>query len=96
MLYIRQKPVGGDFNIMRTVLDKNKPSILPHSSDLFNSIINTFGLGEIYMTGGKYTWSNEQKCPTLEKLDRILMSPCWEALYTSKKKGFRSTPLVPK
>jgi hypothetical protein len=33
------------------------------------------------MSGGLYTWSNKQKNPTLEKLDRILMSPDWEWLF---------------
>ena len=33
------------------------------------------------MTGGCYTWSNKQEIPTLEKLDRVLMSPEWEDLY---------------
>jgi exonuclease III len=73
--------VGGDFNILRTLLEKNKPLVLHSSSTLFNSIINIMGLREIHMTGGKYTWLNKQVCPTLEKLDRILMSPCWETLF---------------
>ena len=34
------------------------------------------------MTGVCYTWSNKQEIPTLEKLDRVLMSPEWEDLYT--------------
>jgi hypothetical protein len=51
--------VGGDFNILRTVLEKNKPSVLNSSFALFNYIINTMGLREIDMTGGKYTWSNK-------------------------------------
>jgi hypothetical protein len=38
-------------------------------------------LREILMTGGLYTWTNKQKTPTLEKLDRILMSPDWETLF---------------
>ena len=33
------------------------------------------------MAGGRYTWSNKQDNPTLEKLDRVLMSPDWEDLY---------------
>ena len=33
------------------------------------------------MKGGCYTWSNKQKNPTLEKLDRVLMSPGWEDLF---------------
>jgi exonuclease III len=33
------------------------------------------------MLGGMLTWSNDQKDPTLEKLDRILMSRGWESLF---------------
>uniref|UniRef100_A0A452YE98 Endonuclease/exonuclease/phosphatase domain-containing protein n=1 Tax=Aegilops tauschii subsp. strangulata TaxID=200361 RepID=A0A452YE98_AEGTS len=35
----------------------------------------------IHLTGGKYTWSNQQAHPTLEKLDRVLMSYAWEDLF---------------
>jgi hypothetical protein len=50
-------------------------------SDIFNSIINTCALREIHMTGGQYTWSNNHAVPTLEKLDRFLMSSSWEDLF---------------
>ena len=33
------------------------------------------------MSGGCYTWSYKQEHPTLEKLDRVLMSSDWEDLY---------------
>jgi hypothetical protein len=33
------------------------------------------------MTGGVYTWSNNQDDPTLEKLDRILVSRDWENIF---------------
>jgi hypothetical protein len=33
------------------------------------------------MHGGKFTWSNNHASPTLEKLDRILMSLDWEDLF---------------
>jgi hypothetical protein len=33
------------------------------------------------MTGGLYTWSNNQENPTLEKLDRILVSKEWEDIF---------------
>jgi hypothetical protein len=29
------------------------------------------------MSGGKYTWSNNQENPTLERLDRFLVSKTW-------------------
>ena len=49
--------------------------------DRFNDIINTMCLREIFIEGGLYTWSNNQSHPTLEKLDRILMSNGWEDLF---------------
>jgi hypothetical protein len=52
-----------------------------HASDLFNSTIHTLGLREIFMHGGKFTWSNNHASPTLEKLDRILMSLDWEDFF---------------
>ena len=74
--------VGGDFNILRNAKEKNKKTRMSHATDLFNSIINTFGLREVDMNGGIYTWSNNQQMPTLEKLDRILMSSSWERQFS--------------
>jgi hypothetical protein len=42
---------GGDFNIIRSSDEKNKCGVHKHTN-LFNSIINTFGLIDIHMTGG--------------------------------------------
>ena len=33
------------------------------------------------MAGGKYTWSNNQHPPTLERLDRMLVNKTWEDLF---------------
>ena len=33
------------------------------------------------MSGGMYTWTNGQSHPTLEKLDRVLMSNDWEDIF---------------
>jgi hypothetical protein len=73
--------VGEDFNILRHAEEKNAHFVQSHSSDLFNSIIHTLGLREIYMHRGKYTWSNNHANPTLEKFDIILMSANWEGLF---------------
>jgi hypothetical protein len=40
---------------------------------------------EMEMTGGKFTWSNNQPNPTLGKLDRYLMSKQWEDIFPSVK-----------
>jgi hypothetical protein len=36
--------VGSDFNILRHVLEKYKPTVLPHSSKVFNSVIHSLAL----------------------------------------------------
>jgi len=73
--------IGGDFNIIRYSSEKkNKGGLHKHSS-LFNSIITNFELIDIHLTGGKYTWSNNQNPPTLEILDRCLITKDWEDLF---------------
>jgi hypothetical protein len=47
---------------------------------MFNWIINSYELREISLNGGKFTWSNNQADPTLEKLDRLLMNNELESL----------------
>jgi hypothetical protein len=58
---------------------------------MFNWIINTYELRDLPLNGGIYTWSNNQHDPTLEKLDRVLMSPEWDSLFplTNLKKAPR-------
>lgn len=73
--------IGGDFNIIRFSSDKNKPSGVHKHTDLFNIIISTYELLDMHLVGGKYTWSNNQENPTLERLDRILISKQWENLF---------------
>ena len=73
--------IGGDFNILRDSSDKNKPLHRSQHMDRFNNIIHSLSLREIHMGGGRFTWTNKQRHPTLEKLDRVLMSPDWEDLF---------------
>lgn len=73
--------VGGDFNIIRFQNEKNKAGVISKHSNIFNAIISAYELREINMSGGKFTWSNNQADAVLEKLDRILMSKDWEDLF---------------
>ena len=73
--------VGGDFNILRHCGEKNKKMATSQYVDRFNDIINTMCLREIFIEGGIYTWYNNQKHPTLEKLDRLVMSTDWKDLF---------------
>jgi exonuclease III len=73
--------IGGDFNLLRGADDKNK-TLRPNKwNDMFNYIINTCELRELELSGGQFTWSNNHAVPTLEKLDRFLISKEWEVLF---------------
>jgi hypothetical protein len=48
---------------------------------VFNLIINSYELRELPLFGGKFTWSNNRHNPTLEKLDRVLISSSWESEF---------------
>jgi hypothetical protein len=50
-------------------------------SGIFNSIISSQELIDLQLAGGKFTWSNNQNPPTLEKLDRVLISKEWEDIF---------------
>lgn len=73
--------IGGDFNIIRKITEKNKPCSLPRWSHIFNSIIETAGLKELPLHGRLYTWANNHEDPTFEKLDRFFVSTKWELQF---------------
>jgi exonuclease III len=73
--------VGGDFNILRKEIDKNKPGGTNKWSSLFNYIIDFHNLLELNLNDRLYTWSNNRDPPTFEKLDMFLASPEWDLHY---------------
>lgn len=48
---------------------------------LFNSTISHMRLTEIILEGKKYTWSNMQNAPLLEKLDWVFTNDSWTLSY---------------
>jgi hypothetical protein len=44
-------------------------------------VIDLHNLREIPLSGGHFNWSNNQKNPTLEKMDRLLINFEWENLF---------------
>jgi hypothetical protein len=71
----------GNFNVHRFSSEKNKNFHPNRFSDTFNAIIHVNELRELEVSGGTFTWSNNQADPTMEKLDRILMNRRWELLF---------------
>jgi hypothetical protein len=60
---------------------KNKKIHPNRFSYTINAIIQVNELREIKVFGSVFTWSNNQADPTLERLDRILMSKEWELIF---------------
>ena len=60
----------------------NKSGRLSRSSHVFNSVIVAQELIDVRMSGGKFTWSNNQENPTLERLDRFFITKEWDDTYS--------------
>ena len=48
---------------------------------LFNEAISALGLVELPLKGRRFTWSNKQLSPLLERLDWFLTSALWTVTY---------------
>ena len=72
--------LSGDFNLIADPSDKSNDRINRQMMGRFRRCISDLDMHEVYLNGRRYTWSNERTAPTLEKLDRVLVSVEWEAL----------------
>lgn len=73
--------IAGDFNLLLEAADKNKRIVNRRNMGRFRRFVDDMGLKDLTLHGRRYTWSNEQADPTLEKLDRVLVSADWEELF---------------
>jgi endonuclease/exonuclease/phosphatase (EEP) superfamily protein YafD len=73
--------VGGDFNLIREVQDKNNSNLNWPRIHRFNDVIAAMSLREVSRAGARYTWTNKQLNPVRSVLDRVFMSPAWEAFF---------------
>jgi hypothetical protein len=67
----------GDFNMVRSPENCNKPGGDHLRMMNFNLAISQLGLREIPLKGQAFTWSNMQCHPLLEKLDWCFVSQVW-------------------
>ncbi|KAJ1255621.1 hypothetical protein BS78_K181400 [Paspalum vaginatum] len=68
--------VGGDFNLIRSELEKFSDNINRRSMDMFNQFIADSELRELCRIGSTYTWSNNQLNPV-----RVVMDKEWEKAF---------------
>jgi exonuclease III len=59
----------GDFNLIWRPSDHNKPSGNIQDMLRFNDAISHLRLEELQLVGNRYTWTNMQSSPLLERLD---------------------------
>jgi hypothetical protein len=85
--------IMGDFNLIRRQGNKNKPRGSIEEMFLFKEALSVLVLTEIPLQGKKYTWSNMQTPPLLEKLDWICTSNSWTVIYPNTTiKGLTREP----
>ena len=65
----------GDFNLIRSPLDRNRPGGDTNNMLIFNSLLQQQDLVEIPIKGRNFTWSNMQDSPLLESLIGFLLLP---------------------
>jgi hypothetical protein len=71
----------GDFNLIRREENRNMLGGNVNETLLFIEAISLLGLHEIPLQGKKFTWSNMQPSPLLEKLDWVFTSESWTLSY---------------
>jgi hypothetical protein len=70
-----------DFNFIRNPTDRNKQGGDINEMLAFNDSISKLGLIELPLKGRKFTWSNMQHDPLLERLDWFFTSSSWTLNY---------------
>lgn len=73
--------ITGDFNLYRKPEDRNKVGGNVGDMLLFNNAISALGLVVIPLHGRKFTWTNKQQPPLLERLDWFFSSQSWTSRY---------------
>jgi hypothetical protein len=71
----------GDFNLYRSPSDRNKSGTNHAEMYLFNEAISALGLVELPLKGRRFTWTNKQSSPLLERLDWFFTSANWTLSY---------------
>lgn len=85
--------IAGDFNLYRSMKDRNKPGDDPRDMNLFNDFISYLELVDIPFSGRTFTWSNMQNDPLLIKLDWVLCNANWSLQYPSTSGQPLSKPI---
>lgn len=70
-----------DFNLIYKYEDKNNTNLDMAIMGRFKCLIDDLAIIDIPIHGRKFAWSNQHLSPTLVRLDRVLYSIEWEAIF---------------
>lgn len=65
--------------------DKSNGRLNRRCMSRFRGFISRFALEDVYLSGRRFTWSNRQEQPTMERLDRLLVSAEWMLIFTNHR-----------
>jgi hypothetical protein len=80
--------ITGDFNLVRSVEDKNNGIVSSHLMSIFNAALHSLGVDELPLSGCKFTWTNGQPNPIMSRIDRAFVN-------NALSLAFPSTSLTP-
>ena len=75
--------ICGDFNLCRSLDDRNNANLNQSKAALFNDCIHDFALIELPLRDRRYTWSNRRSEPTLIRHDRFFLNNTANSLFPS-------------
>lgn len=75
--YQRAWLVCGDFNLIHLAQDKNNGRLNLREMRRFRAVLQELELAELHLNGRLFTWSNERRHPTLERIDRAFAVVDW-------------------
>ena len=73
--------LGGDFNVIRYPIERLGAMRFTSTMNAFSEFISSYGLLDIPMEGGRFTWSNNREAEAMFRIDRFLYSPGWEEAF---------------
>jgi hypothetical protein len=73
--------VAGDFNLILDAAAKNNTRLNHRMMGQFRDLLNDLELKEQVLIGRRYTWTNERRQPTMERLDRWFCTVDWDLAH---------------
>ncbi|XP_026420364.1 uncharacterized protein LOC113316389 [Papaver somniferum] len=85
--------LGGDWNVTKSIADRNRVRGVSRAMRDFISFISNHDLVGLPLSGAKYTWSNFQENPYCSRIDRFLLNPLWEAMFSDTIQSAKPRPV---